>query len=115
MAMSFAWYLPVSLNDFFSKYSMNLLQHIISLSAILFLCTNFCQAQKETNKTDSLFTIWQDATQRDSVRVSALYRIIEDIKSSAPDSAWTLTEEMMLFAEAKKYLKAQADAPTRSS
>lgn len=65
-------------------------------------------AQAQTN-LDSLYSIWQDQTQTDSLRVMAFKNYIgQGFLFSNPDTAFILAEELVGFGQEKKYLKAQA-------
>ena len=60
---------------------------------------------------DSLFTIWKDKTQVDSIRVKAYYEfIMEGVLFQKPDSAYILAEELLTFSENNQYPKAKAYA-----
>ncbi|MFT6814938.1 MAG: adenylate cyclase [Sphingobacteriales bacterium] len=78
------------------------------LLLILFISfpTLFIKAQ--TN-LDSLYSVWQDETQTDSVRAAA-YRgyIINGFLYSNPDTAFILAEDLVVFGQEKKSLKSQA-------
>ena len=78
-------------------------------SVIGFLCCVVHGVAQET-KVDSLFAIWKDVEQSDSIRVAAMSESIRDIISFDIDSAWALTHELIIFGQEKKYPKAQADA-----
>jgi hypothetical protein len=57
---------------------------------------------------DSLYTLWQDKTQPDSIRSNAYADYIWDgYLFSQPDSAFILAEELVAFGLDKPYLKAQ--------
>ncbi len=57
---------------------------------------------------DSLYAIWQDQTQLDSIRTNAYADYIWDgYLFSQPDSAYILAEELVSFGLAADYLKAQ--------
>jgi signal transduction histidine kinase len=58
---------------------------------------------------DSLMTIWQNAAQADSTRLTALYKFIDDKKSAHPDSAIVMAKEMISFGKANNSLTAQSD------
>jgi adenylate cyclase len=60
-------------------------------------------------KLDSLYSVWQDATQTDSVRAVAYKDYIwKGFLFSNPDSAFVLAEDLVVFGQEKQYLKAQA-------
>lgn len=57
---------------------------------------------------DSLYTVWQDQTQSDSIRTNAYSDYIWDgFLYSKPDSAFILAEELVSFGTDNDYLKAQ--------
>lgn len=77
------------------------------LISFLLICSSlFIQAQ--TN-LDSLYQIWKDTTQSDSLRAMVYNKYVHDgFVFSNPDSAIILADELFLFAKEKNYLKAQA-------
>jgi tetratricopeptide (TPR) repeat protein len=77
----------------------------------IFICIlTFTFASAQT-KVDSLYRLWQDQTQTDSTRANAYYKYIYDgFLVEKPDSAFTLAEELIVFAEKNQFPKAKADA-----
>lgn len=62
-------------------------------------------------KLDSLFTVWQDKTLTDSIRTKAYKEYIWDgFLFDNPDSAFTLAEVLVTFANTKQYPNANAEA-----
>ena len=60
---------------------------------------------------DSLYTVWQDENQTDSIRAVAYYKYIwRGFLFWQPDTAFILAEELLTFGQENNYLKAQADA-----
>ncbi|NQV52089.1 MAG: tetratricopeptide repeat protein [Flavobacteriales bacterium] len=76
------------------------------MSALLFALA--IQAQTQAN-LDSVYTVWQDETQSDSVRVSAFQKYTwNGFLYSKPDSAMRLAEDLHSYAKAHNYPKAAA-------
>ncbi|MEQ8705928.1 MAG: adenylate/guanylate cyclase domain-containing protein [Phaeodactylibacter sp.] len=85
----------------------------ILFTLLLLWPTLAIQAQ---TKFDSLYSIWQDETQTDSIRVDAFKTYIWDgYLYSEPDSALVLTEAMVDFGEKRNYPKAVNQAYTLQS
>ena len=79
---------------------------IIVLTLFIFLAIVATRAQ--TN-ADSLYSIWQNETQADSVRVAAYVKYIRDnILFSNPDSALILADNLFRYAEEHNCLLAEA-------
>ena len=78
---------------------------------ILILLAFLSSGLNAQTKLDSLFTVWQDKTQTDSIRAKAYKEYIWDgFLFDNPDSAFTLAEELVTFANTKKYPNANAEA-----
>ncbi len=66
---------------------------------------------KAQTNLDSLYTLWQDQTQKDSIRTDAFKNYIWDgFLFDKPDSAFTLAEELLTFSKTKHYANAKAEA-----
>jgi len=64
---------------------------------------------KAQSHLDSLYSIWIDNTQPDSIRVSAFSDyILNGFMYSQPDSAYILGEDLVSFSISRTYLKGQA-------
>ena len=75
---------------------------------LIILFASYSTAQKNL---DSLYTVWQDKSKTDSIRVSAYEKYIRDkVLFRKPDSAFILAKELIVFANAYDYPKAEADA-----
>jgi len=75
---------------------------------ILTLCLLSGFSLKGQVNLDSLYTIWQDQTQLDSIRTKAYADYIWDgYLFSQPDSAFILAEELVSFGLDNHYLRAQ--------
>jgi adenylate cyclase len=62
-------------------------------------------------KLDSLYTVWENKTQKDSIRANAYFKYIWDgVLFKKPDSALILAKELLVFANDKQLLKAKAKA-----
>jgi class 3 adenylate cyclase/tetratricopeptide (TPR) repeat protein len=80
----------------------------ISLLLLCGLCLNDCNAQQNL---DSLWTVWEDETQKDSLRLAALREFIwTGYLFSDLDSAFHFAEIQYAFAEEKKQDWGRADA-----
>ncbi|MFT6334489.1 MAG: class 3 adenylate cyclase/tetratricopeptide (TPR) repeat protein [Halioglobus sp.] len=78
-------------------------------TTLLFLLVLSCTCLKAQTNLDSLYTIWEDETQTDSIRVSAYKDYIQvGFLSSKPDSAFILAEALIVFGQEKQTLKAKA-------
>ena len=89
----------------FSKYLF--MKKVILVTFFLFLGL-FTKAQ--TN-LDSLYTLWQDQNQTDSIRTYAFKNYIWDgFLFDKPDTAFILAEELVTFAKTKQYPIAEAEA-----
>jgi adenylate cyclase len=82
----------------------------------IFLTFIICQlsfiiAQAQQTNLDSLYTVWQDKTQNDSIRTKAYNDyIFYGFCNSNPDSAFILAQTLMSFGEQRKYPTAKARA-----
>lgn len=66
---------------------------------------------KAQTNLDSLYTLWQDQNQTDSVRTYAFKNYIWDgFLFNKPDTAFTLAEDLVAFAKTKQYPIAEAEA-----
>ncbi len=66
-----------------------------------------CTLRSQVN-LDSLYALWQDKTQSDSIRTNAYADYIWDgYLFSQPDSGFILAEELVNFGKEQEYLKAQ--------
>ncbi|MDN3643053.1 adenylate/guanylate cyclase domain-containing protein [Lutimonas halocynthiae] len=66
---------------------------------------------KAQTNLDSLYTLWQDQNQTDSIRTYAFKNYIWDgFLFNKPDTAFTLAEELVTFAKTKQYPIAEAEA-----
>ncbi|MGB6035615.1 MAG: hypothetical protein WBG42_05060, partial [Cryomorphaceae bacterium] len=84
-----------------------------NLFALFLLATIAGQGQ---TYLDSLYGIWQDETQTDSIRIDAFKTYIWDgYLYSQPDSALVLTKAMVDFGEERNYPKAVNQAYTLQS
>lgn len=82
----------------------------VVLSFLVFISTLALQAQVNL---DSLYRVWEDPSQSDSVRVAAYKAFIwEGYLFSDPDSAAALTRAMHEYAETYNYPKARNQANT---
>ncbi|MCF8371198.1 MAG: tetratricopeptide repeat protein [Bacteroidales bacterium] len=73
-----------------------------------FFVLSFAQ-QAFAQNLDSLYSIWQDQSQHDTVRVQAFSSYIKQgFLFSNTDSAFILAEELVVFGQEKKYPKAQS-------
>jgi len=78
---------------------------LLILFAFSYNCLN-----AQTN-LDSLYTLWQDQSQTDSIRTNAFKRYIWDgFLFDEPDSAFTLAEELITFSKTNQYPNAKAEA-----
>ena len=60
---------------------------------------------------DSLYAIWQEESQPDSIRADAYVNYItRGFLSNDPDSAFSLAEQLIAFVQEKKYIKGKAQA-----
>lgn len=85
----------------------------ILFTLLLLLATLTNKAQ---SNLDSLYNIWQDEAQADSIRVDAYKAYIWDgYLYSQPDSAFILSEVMVVFGKEKNYLEAVNQAYTLQS
>jgi len=78
-----------------------------SFTLILFtlLFASFCKG----DNSDSLYTVWQDQTLNDSVRVKAFNKYISrEFLYSRPDTAFTLAGQLIAFSIDKNYEKGHA-------
>lgn len=83
------------------------MKKLFLIGFLLFSCFSL---QAQTN-LDSLFSVWQDETQSDSLRSAAYFQyILDGFLYSRPDSAFLLADELMYFATEKQYAKAEAQA-----
>lgn len=79
---------------------------IIPITLFLLAIAFAMQAQ---SKVDSLYAVWQDPSQADSVRVDAFDDYIwEAYLFSAPDTAAILADKLIAFAKENKFPKGQA-------
>ncbi|MCT4623133.1 MAG: tetratricopeptide repeat protein, partial [Schleiferiaceae bacterium] len=77
---------------------------------IVFLNSAYASFSQQTN-LDSLWNVWQDKTEIDSVRASAFNNYIKtEFLFSQPDSAYALAELLAEFGRLKNYPKAVANA-----
>lgn len=66
---------------------------------------------KAQTNLDSLYTLWQDQNQTDSIRTYAFKNYIWDgFLFNKPDTAFTLAEDLVAFAKTKQYPIAEAEA-----
>jgi class 3 adenylate cyclase/uncharacterized protein HemY len=80
------------------------------LTSLLFLVFSSICMNAQT-KVDSLYTVWQDKTQTDSIRTNAFKNYIwEGFLFDKPDSAFILAEELLTFSKSNEYLNAKAEA-----
>tara|TARA_R110002167_G_scaffold276660_1_gene482609 strand:+ start:2731 stop:4587 length:1857 start_codon:yes stop_codon:yes gene_type:complete len=80
----------------------------INILLFLVFTSSYLNAQ---SKLDSLYIIWQDKTQTDSIRTNAFKNYIWDgFLFDKPDSAFILAEELLNFSQSNKYLNAKAEA-----
>ena len=71
------------------------------LSLTLIFCFSFAYAQ--TN-LDSLYSVWEDKTNSDSLRINAFqYYIWDGYVYSKPDSALILTDKLLQFSNEKEF------------
>jgi adenylate cyclase len=79
-----------------------------TLFVLLVLSCTYLKAQ--TN-LDSLYNVWQDKTETDSLRTHAYKTYIWDgYLSKKPDSAFILAENLVSFSKTKQYPRAMAEA-----
>ena len=77
---------------------------LFTLSFVLATLT----VQAQTN-LDSLYSVWQDKTQNDSIRVKAYKNYIwKGFLYSNPDTAFILAQSLLRFGEEHKYQKSKA-------
>lgn len=89
----------------FGKYLF--MKKVILVTFFLFLGL----LTKAQTNLDSLYTLWQDQNQTDSIRTYAFKNYIWDgFLFTKPDTAFTLAEELVAFAKTKQYLIAEAEA-----
>ena len=63
------------------------------------------------SKLDSLYAVWQDKTQTDSIRTNAFKNYIWDgFLFDKPNAAFTLAEELITFSESNNYPYAKGEA-----
>ena len=75
---------------------------------LILLVLSATNLQAQTN-LDSLYIVWEDNTQADSIRVNAYKTFIWDgYISKKPDSAFILAEELLVFAKTKQLPKIEA-------
>jgi tetratricopeptide (TPR) repeat protein len=78
------------------------------LFTIALVTTTFI-GQAQTN-LDSLYSVWQDQTQTDSIRSAAYHDYIwKGFLFSNPDTAFVLAEDLVGFGQEKRYLNAQTE------
>jgi adenylate cyclase len=81
----------------------------ILITLLLLVATTFA-AQAQQPNLDSLYAVWQDQTQTDSIRTAAYNNYIwKGFLFSNPDTAFTLAEELVVFGLEKQYPIAQTD------
>ncbi len=77
---------------------------------LLMMVGLFWEAAAQPN-LDSLFAVWKDAQQPDSLRATAYYNYLWDgYLNSKPDTAYLLAEELIAFAEAREFPLAKVQA-----
>ncbi|MEH6535650.1 MAG: adenylate/guanylate cyclase domain-containing protein [Psychroserpens sp.] len=80
------------------------------ITVLILLALSYNCLKAQTN-LDSLYTLWQDQTQKDSIRTDAFKNYIWDgFLFDKPDSAFTLAEELVTFAKTEQYPNAKAEA-----
>jgi len=80
-------------------------------TTLLFVLAGLWGASIAQPNLDSLYAVWQDERQADSVRVSAFTKYIwEGYLYSDPDSAFLLAEALIAFAKEHDYPRAEVDA-----
>ena len=80
------------------------------ITTLLFLVFSSTYLNSQT-KLDSLYVIWQDKTQTDSVRTEAFKKYIWDgFLFDKPHTAFTLAEELISFSKSNQYRNAEAEA-----
>lgn len=85
-------------------------------TALLFLICFWGLGLKAQNSLDSLYSVWKDHTQTDSIRVQAYKEYIwNGYLFSNPDSAMILAEAMHRFAEERDYPIAEYQSYTLQS
>ena len=83
------------------------MQKIIPL--IFFVFFSICLNAQ--NKLDSLYSVWQDNTQTDSIRTEAFKEYIWDgFLFDKPHTAFNMAEELVSFSKSNQYQKAEAEA-----
>jgi hypothetical protein len=83
------------------------------MSRIIFILSLLISAlvvQAQTN-LDSLYTVWQDQSQADSLRLQAYHSYIDKgFLYSQPDTAFIMADDLLAFGNKKNYPKANAVA-----
>ena len=80
------------------------------VTTLLFLVFSSIYLNSQT-KLDSLYAVWQDNTQTDSVRTEAFKNYIWDgFLFDKPNTAFTLAEELIIFSKSNQYRNAEAEA-----
>ena len=80
------------------------------ITILLFLVFSSIYLNSQT-KLDSLYAVWQDKTQTDSVRTEAFKKYIWDgFLFDKPHTAFTLAEELIIFSKSNQYRNAEAEA-----
>ncbi|MCB9269647.1 MAG: tetratricopeptide repeat protein [Lewinellaceae bacterium] len=80
----------------------------LTLSLVLTLCLSSVFSLRSQVNLEALYTVWQDQTQSDSIRVKAYSDYIWDgYLYSQPDSAFILAEELVSFGLDHHYARAQ--------
>lgn len=83
------------------------MQKIIPIIFLILLST-YLNSQ---TKLDSLYLVWQDNTQTDSIRTEAFKKYIWDgFLFDKPNTAFNLAEELIDFAKSNQYRNAEAEA-----
>lgn len=87
------------------------MKRTLNFTIILFMCM-VAQGQDMTaHERDSLYTIWQDTGQPDSIRHRAMQEIIYDgMYSASPDSSLRLAHDLLFFARQRNLKLLEATA-----